>query len=168
MMALRNYLIVPLLIAGGRFSCRKDPAGNTPPPTKWQKISGSYKVYETTGMYLYDMSISHSDSLLPNGSTVDSLHFFNIGGCNFSTSQGVQQSASAPSTSFVYSGPLPTIDTNGNRWAFYGYGDQNYYYNTLRRDTIHLRYKLNNIQYWMSDMVPYVDTVMHQIAVKQH
>lgn len=52
------FFLITLIL----FSCTKDktPLPTTPTePTKWEKITGNYKVYDTLGIYLYNMEIIH-------------------------------------------------------------------------------------------------------------
>ena len=59
------------------FSCtkKKTPVPAIPEPTKWEKIAGHYKVYDTTGVYLYGMDLVciHNDA-----TDEDSIRFENF------------------------------------------------------------------------------------------
>ena len=82
--------LLSVILAG----CKKDKVGEEKPPvtpavSKWALISGNYKVYDTLGAYMYDMSISHSKGQAEAGYKTDSLHFFNFDdNFNFSAVQG--------------------------------------------------------------------------------
>lgn len=47
----------------------------TPEPTKWEKIAGHYKVYDTTDVYLYDMDFVY---IHDNATNTDSIRFENF------------------------------------------------------------------------------------------
>ena len=69
------------------FSCKKEktPTPVTPEPTKWEKIAGHYKVYDPTGVYLYDLDLIHSHNNVTNR---DSIRFENFDGeFTFTTKQ---------------------------------------------------------------------------------
>jgi len=61
------------------FSCTKEktPIPVVPEPTKWEKIAGHYKVYDTIGVYLYDMDLIHTHNNITNR---DSIRFENFDG----------------------------------------------------------------------------------------
>ena len=72
------------------LSCKKDIVPlptpvSVPEPTIIEKIVGNYKVFDTLGMFLYDMSISHSSN---SSIGQDSLIYNNFDGqFNFSAVQ---------------------------------------------------------------------------------
>ena len=72
-------VLVPALIVSISlfFSCTKEktPTPVTPQPTKWEKIAGHYKVYDTTGVYLYEMDLVHIHNEATNE---DSIRFENF------------------------------------------------------------------------------------------
>ncbi|MFN5417695.1 MAG: hypothetical protein ACK5B9_11610 [Flavobacteriia bacterium] len=146
-------------------SCTKEKVPLPPEPvepTKWEKIAGDYKVYDTLGNYLYEMNIEHFKAKYVN---IDSLWFTNIDG-NFNF--GYQQSNAIGAYEYYlilgHHGPL--LDTNGNRWKVIDVADIPY--NTFKNDTILLKYRITNINYYLEDLTPYMDTTKIQIAVKKH
>ena len=60
-----------------------------PEPTKWEKIAGHYKVYDTTGVYLYDMDLVHTHNNVTNR---DSIRFENFDGEFTFTAQQIETS----------------------------------------------------------------------------
>lgn len=147
------------------FSCTKEKKPiilTVPEPTLWEKVNGHYKVYDTTGVYLYDMSIVH----IHVNDQVDSLRFENFDGKFTFT---VKQSSPNPNNypNLVTIGfHNPIFDTNSKRWQLGGGADS--YYNSYNNDTIPLKFQMTNINYYISDLTPYYACNCKQIAVKQH
>lgn len=163
---IKKYqLLIPALIAGVSlfFSCTKEktPTPVIPEPTKWEKIAGSYKVYDTTGVYLYNMDLIHIHNDATNR---DSLRFENFDGeFTFTTQQ--EETSNAPMNIAIGVHNL-LYDSNSKRWRIFGpsYLD----YNNYNNDTINLRFDKTNINYYISDLTPYYACDCKQIAVKQH
>lgn len=131
-------------------------------PTKWEKIAGNYKVYDTLGNFLYEMNIAHIFSSELN---VDSLYFQNMDG-NFSFGEQ-QPYFGFPDLNFFRFGYHELLsDSLNNRWKMIEVGDLPY--NNYYDDTIRLKFRLTNINYYLEDLTPYKDTIKFQIAVKQH
>lgn len=170
MIRVNSFIIklIPIPIAIGIgisifLGCKKDKVQTipVPEPTKWELISGTYKVYDTVGVYLYDMNIVHVPSEAEN---IDSLRFENFDGEFTFTSK--QTNAANFYWSASIGGHDTLLDSNGKRWKLSGslYED----YNTFDNDTIRLRFQKTNINYWIEDVVPYYACDCKQIAVKQH
>lgn len=161
------FMAVTLLFIA---ACKKDkvPIPNPHPEiTKYEKIAGTYNVYDSLGNFLYQMSLSHSDSIFSTGMIVDTIHFHGLDGqFDFSESQG---SPSNPVNYFIkigYHGPL--YDTLFKRWKIiFSYDPDGVYNNTYQNDTIRFIYQKVNINYYIEDLVPYKDTIIKIVAVKQ-
>lgn len=70
--------IVVLLIL---LSCKKEqPITPQDPPPPWKKFVGTYQVYDTMGVYLHDMEVSHYSAVNQHGVEVDSLRLDNFNG----------------------------------------------------------------------------------------
>ena len=153
-----------ILITG----CDKDKTPNPLKPhipTKWELIPGNYKVYDTTGEFLYDMSISYSSGTNIYGNTIDTAHFENFDGeFDFSVIQ-------APISNFpnmISMGFHDSIrDGSGNRWRIFPYVPD-YTYNNFLNDTILFYFQKHNTPYWLNDGTSYFYCDCKQIAVKQH
>jgi hypothetical protein len=149
-------------------ACKKDkvPVVHPVQPTKWEQISGSYKVYDTLGVYLYDMSIDHFSGLDTNGQIKDSLHFVNFDG-EFDLKAGQSNAVIAnwPRNYFHLDSYTAIRDNANDRWDLMGL--TNSIYNSLVNDTIKLRFGRNNIHYYIEDVRSYFDCTCYQIAVKQ-
>jgi hypothetical protein len=145
------------------FSCtkKKTPTPVIPEPTKWEKIAGHYKVYDTTGVYLYDMNLVHTHNDITNR---DSIRFENFDG-EFTFTAQQEEFGNLPM--YVRIGGGDTLyDSNNKRWKVSaGISD---YYNNWHNDTIRLRFNKTNINYYISDVTPYYACDCKQIAVKQH
>ncbi len=167
MKALKKYpLLILVVVAGVCFTvaCTKDktPKPTTPPePTKWEKIAGHYKVYDTNGVYLYDMDLIHIHNDVTNR---DSIRFVNFDG-EFSFTTQQEEAINIPM--YVAIGGGDTLfDSNNKRWKLNGWTLT--YYNNWNNDTIPLRFQKTNINYWIQDATPYFSCDCKQIAVKQH
>jgi len=158
-----QMLFIALFIA----SCNKDtvPAPKTPvipEPVKWEVIPGDYKMYDTLGNYLYDMSISHWGLEMPDGSRRDTFQFNNFDGqFDFKMYQSDANITNLPKYYFYIGSHYPLYDSSNDRWQLYGYDA---YYDS---DTIHLLYKVHNILYWVGDSRPYELREIKQYGVKQ-
>jgi len=141
----------------------KTPVINPTEPTKWEKISGEYKVYDTTGVFLYDMKITHPINTHNN---IDSLFFENFDGqFNISAQQPFPGSNPEYYITFGYH-PL-LYDSLNNRWKILDAFDD-IFNNTLINDTIRMYFRKTNINYYLQDLVPYYECYCKQIAVKQN
>ena len=146
------------------FGCNKDktPTTATSEPTLWEKVNGNYKVYDTSGVYLYDMSIVH----IHVNNQVDSLRFENFDGkFTFTVKQSTPNPNNYPNLVTIgFHNPI--YDSNSKRWQLGGGAD--IYYNSYNNDTIPLLFQKTNINYYIEDVVPYYSCNCKQIAVKQH
>lgn len=153
-------IAISIVLTAG--SCRKEvePPELPVPPTKWEVISGTYKVYDTTGVYLYEMKITHSWN---EGANQDILFFENFDGqFEFSAIQ------SNHSEFWIKYGHQQLLyDDGGKRWKIIHSFDD-IYDNILRNDTIKMVFRKTNINYYLSDLTPYYACDCKQVAVKQH
>ncbi|MNU61075.1 hypothetical protein D3C71_502780 [compost metagenome] len=160
----KYQVLIPTMIGISLlFACtkQKTPTPVTPEPTKWEKIAGHYKVYDTTGIYLYDMDLVHIHNDIGNE---DSIRFENFDGEFTFTSLQVYFS-SIPM--YVRIGGGDTLyDSNNKRWKLSA--GTFTYYNNWKNDTIPLRFQKTNINYYIEDVTPYYACNCKQIAVKQH
>ncbi|TSJ47573.1 hypothetical protein [Fluviicola chungangensis] len=162
----RYQLLIPAFIVGVSlfFSCTKEktPTPVTPEPTKWEKIAGHYKVYDTTGVYLYDMDLIH----IHVSEQIDSLRFENFDSeFTFTVKQLYPSPMNFPMCVSI-GGHDTLYDSNSKRWKLSaGISEE---YNNFRNDTIHLNFQKTNINYYISDLTAYYACNCKQIAVKQH
>lgn len=119
---LKKYPLLILVIFTGvilLFSCSKDKTPNSftiPSLSLWQKVHGHYKVYDTMGVYLYDMNIVH----IHVSDKIDSLRFENFDG-EFTFT--VQQSNPNPNNypNYISLGyHMSLYDSNHKRWKLGG------------------------------------------------
>ena len=148
------------------FSCRKDKVQEpvVEEPTKWELISGDYKVYDTLGDYLYDMNIEHFKKTNESGYTRDSLKYQNFDG---SFDFKCQQENTAIEMRIQIGSHNPIQDYSSNRWHLFGVSSEPEF-NSFNNDTIILRFNKTNILYYLQDLVPYYECECKQIAVKQN
>ncbi len=161
---VNKTIILYFFISLGFLGCKKEKVEMPCPeplPTKWELISGDYKVYDTLGVYLYDMSISHIGT---NEFNNDSLKFDSFDGEFTFTVRQANFSNYPMYTTIGFHDNL--YDSQGKRWkiASAQYED----YNNFVNDTIRLRFSKTNINYYLLDLVPYYSCDCKQLAVKQH
>jgi hypothetical protein len=152
-------------------SCRKDPPVPDPPdpPFVWERFIGDYKVYDSTGFYIYDMSILHDTSwrLTPDYQWIDSLKITNFNGridVKFRFLQGTDPNYLSLGIHH------PIFDYDGYSWHVSGKGDDPNTVikeNTLINDTIILYFQMSNIAFCQAEGVPCYHIIEKQIAVKQ-
>ena len=162
----KYQILIQTLAAGASFlfACTKEKVPPIPAPpesTKWEKIAGHYKVYDTTGVYLYDMDLVHIHN---NTTNRDSIRFENF---DSEFTFTVQQEEFSNYPMYVAIGFHNLLfDSNNKRWKL---GSAAYtYYNSYHNDTIPLRFQKTNINYYIEDVTPYYACNCKQIAVKQH
>ena len=150
------------------MSCKKDKVSVICPEvnqasSRWEKIAGVYDVYDTTGVYLYELKLT---PIYKEDGIIDSLRFENFDGeFNFTARQMYPDPDNFPN--YIRIGGHDTLyDSNDKRWKIYsGLFDD---YNSFINDTIRLRFQKTNINYWVEDVVPYYHCICKQIAEKQH
>ncbi len=145
------------------FSCTKDI---TPlfkdNRTIWEKVKGKYKVYDSLGSYLYEMDIIHIPFSLSSPDTLKFLNFDN----DFVYTRS--QSTNLPENLIGFVSPFPTKDKNNKSWSLFNSSSGGIYDNKWRNDTIRMCFNKHNTPWWPSESVPYLDTIIKQIAVKQY
>lgn len=159
-----------LVLAGVTMllACSKDKTSVTEPVvlTKWDIIPGHYKVYDTTGVYLYEMDLVHKTGFNTFGLLEDSLVFQNFDGeFTFTSAQDTPPPTNYPMSISIGGGDT-LYDSSNKRWKLHGALWEDY--NSFHNDTIRLRFQKTNINYWIEDVVPYYACDCKQIAVKQH
>ena len=155
------FSLVLILLTTG---CKKDkvPEPQVYEPTKWEKISGDYKVFDTNGIFLFDMSLNYTHY---DQNNTDSLHFSNFDGSfNFSSLQSFF--SNSPEMFIRILAPNPLKDYDGNSWQLYE-NPNSTFDNVFNNDTIRMRFNKNNLAYYLLDLIPYSECVCEQIAVKQ-
>lgn len=152
------------------FGCRKDPPLEVPTveaAADWEKFLGDYKVYDTLGVYLYDMSISHHSGINGFGVEVDSLLL-----SNFADTFDLDIKFKYKSDDRILDIGInhPAYDHSGWRWHLsHTWNDPatEEMENTLIGDTILLAFTMDNIAFYWDDGVSYFTCECRQLAVKQ-
>ena len=160
-------IAAPLLLASALLaSCKPEKVKPTEPvkePSKFELIPGKYNVYDTVGIFLYEMEIKHKNGVAENGIVTDSFTFINLDGqFNYTYYQTNLEPPSWPKNFFELGSFDPIIDSNGKRTYFSSY------MNNYRNDSIFMHFEKNNIRYYIPEMVPYKRVICKHIGVKQH
>lgn len=148
------------------LGCTKDKVKVVAPPklTKYQIISGDYKVYDTLGVFLYEMSIEHINGVDSLGNNVDSLHFNNLD--NQFNLVTIQDGNACYSSNDILLGDHFDKDKFNKRWEIMGLS--NCTYNVSVNNVIKLRFHKCNILFYIEDYTSYFDEIIYQVAVKQN
>lgn len=151
-------LVVSILLA----ACRKDKDDCSTDAVLVDGRSqfvGQYKVYDTTGVYLYSMEILKS-----NDPGRDSLFVVNWG-TRFDFY--VRHEDGDMTDLFNFNPPFPSIDHLGNHWAFTREYDSAFMSSRLVDDTLRMSYVINNIAFYAEDGVPFFTWSYREYGVKQ-
>lgn len=166
-----NHVLILFLVVLLFVACRKDKVQEPviEEPTKWELISGDYKVYDTLGDYLFDMDIEHFQKEDTVSDDIrDYFRFINFDGqFTFEAKQLPLNVTISGSKNYLRIGSHDTLyGQNANRWKIIsGIYEE---FNKFNNDTIIFRYTKTNINYYLQDLVPYYECNCKQIAVKQH
>jgi len=160
---MRAVVFLPVLVVFGFSACRKDKDCPAPPITSVDgrdKFVGQYKVYDTTGVFLYSMEILRASG----SSGIDSVYVVNWGD-RFNLY--VQHDDGNASSYLNLSPAFPSIDHSGLRWAFSRETDTAFQSNMLINDTLRMSYVINNIAFYAEDGVPFFTWSYREYGVKQ-
>lgn len=159
-------LLYSLIAIATLTSCEKDSAPNTALiNTKWKLIPGDYKVYDTSGVFLYDMEIKFTTQ--PDFFNGGEIYFFRFSNFIGATNTAIYQNEDSPYTNSFRIGNCAGIyDAQGNHWNTTDLGSRAY--NIFSNDTLEFNYIQENGPYWEADDTSYHYDTIRQIAVKQH
>lgn len=150
------------------FSCKKDKVPVIPVEKEliYERISGHYNVYDSNLVFLYEMDLEY---VVRQNNELDSIRFNNFNNnFNFSSRQSTAPNFDyANEKQIIVISPFPTKGKNNISYSMYSTEDI-IYDNIWRNDTIRLCFETHNTPWWLQEMVPYVDKIEKQIAVKQH
>ncbi len=149
-------------------SCTKDKTSVPPQPQEkpWEKFVGHYKVYDTTGVYLFDSEIEHYSGINIYGLYNDSLrikNFMNKMDYEFQYMQGIDLSQ----INLLISDSVK--DYQNNHWFINVLDDPLSLEkeNCLIDNKIVFFFRITNIKYYINESVPYVNENVKQVYVKQ-
>lgn len=157
-----NYLplIVIFVIVS---SCKKEPE-NTFVHSKWDLIPGNYKVYDTSGTFLYDTKITYSTKPDSQGGY---YRFFNFSPFGEYGHTAINQNPYETDPNAFTIGSINGIDDEHyNHWVLADVGSRAY--DVFTNDTLEFLFEKDNGPYWESDDTTYHHELVKQIAVKQH
>jgi hypothetical protein len=152
------WLAFAFAVAGCRRDEAADPATPSTPVDGRDKFVGTYQVFDTLGVYLYEMQVSkfgtggRDSLLLTNYADTFDLKVLHESYWN---------------QDFLQIGAFfPAIDRAGHSWALFGAPGLDGS-NVLVNDTIPLKFTMDNIAFYWTEGMPYFSCVCNQIAVKQ-
>lgn len=162
---LKSSLVFILFLV----SCSKDkvPIPVVSPEKPWERFVGHFKVYDTTGYFLYDSDIYHYSVLNQFGIAVDSIfirNFDNLFDLKFDFAQWQNQ------TFFDFRFHDSIKDYNNKTWnitIIYDDPSTPEVENNLVNNRMTLYFRKTNIKYWMNESVPYVYENVKHVYVKQ-
>jgi len=142
-------------------SCNDE--GTPLPPDPRDKLTGVFEMTKLENGQTYTMKVEKIGELCNN--FCDSLKYTNYGDLFDFTH--VRTPANVDS--FLYIGIVdPVIDKYGRRWKLSGTGNPNppYNYNIIDNDSITIRFKMSNYNYYQQDGVPFWDTIFTHAGVR--
>lgn len=159
------------------FSCTKEkqviPTPDGTANGRIFKYLGDYKVYDTNGVFMYDMNISFFQTDIgPNYHPIDSIMI-----TNFADTFDLSFQFISTYTDQTYNTELldigfhdSIVDYNNKSWRISGKKDDyntSYYENVLIDDTIVMYFQKRNNQFYIQEGQPLVDEILKHVAVKQ-
>lgn len=153
------------------ISCSKDKEVAQPqtPPEEWEKFIGTYKVYDTTGVYLYEMDIAHffkgDNHYDPNADSLILRNFADTFDLKIVYSRN-----SVDKNRFDIGIHDTILDKSGNTWLISGRADDPataFEENRLANDTLMFYFQQTNILYFFNENQPYFFCLCKHVAVKQ-
>ncbi|MEN9302337.1 MAG: hypothetical protein RL264_766 [Bacteroidota bacterium] len=164
-----KFLIFFSIVCLSISSCTKDKTPIPPQPQEepWEKFVGNYKVYDTSGVYLFDSEIEHYSGKNIYGLYNDSLRIK-----NFMNKMDYE---------FIFIpdvNPLlldlkiqdSIVDYSNHHWFLYRiYDDTNtsIHENCLIDGKLTLYFNITNIKFYINESVPYVNETIKHVYVKQ-
>ena len=154
-------MLAVVLLTGCKKDEKPEPSNAN---TKWKKIPGNYKVYDSSGTFLKDMIIVYTTKPDINGGEI---RFFRYKPFLEYGHVQVYQDASTPYSNTISFGNLVGIhDSQYKRWVITDLGS--FAYDMQTNDTIEINLDKDNAPYWEEDSTTYHHEVMKLFAVKQH
>jgi hypothetical protein len=162
----RHSLFIGLFVLLSISLCCCRPEDPVPPSAQpstdgRQKFVGVYDVYDTLGLWRYEMEISVHSGV----SNIDSILILNLGD---SFDVYVQHDDGNNSAFLNLAGHFGILDHEGYRWALFGEYDPLFRDGVMRNDTLRLAYFKDNIAFYVADGVPYLRQSYREFAVKRN
>lgn len=170
---MKQFIIILLFIILLFSNCSKKellPDEQPYIPEQYERFIGDYKVYDTMGVYLYNMNINHlSSTYFQNGQKIDSLILINFND-TFNLMIDFNPASSGYENTFDIGFHDSIIDYNNKSWNISTLSDDlstPMRENELKNDSMILYFRQTNIQYYMPEAQPYFFCKCKQVAVKQ-
>jgi hypothetical protein len=160
-------LLLFLVIA---CSCKKEkvPVPDEPEVQEWEKFVGSYKVFDTLGIYLFDASISHFSGINQYGVMVDSIRIKNFADTLDLKFQFIEDTYNKAIMNIGFS--QPAYDKLNNPWNITTNMQDTLTLileNNLVNDTMILYFRMTNITYYDNISTFYYWCDCKHVYVKQ-
>ena len=166
---MKRLIILFLVIHA--FSCSKKEEELPTPitePEQWERFAGDYKVYDTLGNFLYDMSLIHFFS----GNNIYQNYADSVIIQNFADTFDLKYEfiETIDKRMFDFGFHDSIVDKNNKSWGLWSLADdsttivkENYLFN----DTIIFYFEQDNIKYHNIESQPYYKCVCKHVAVIQ-
>lgn len=167
-------ILVILLAVLFLLSCSKEkktiPVIPPRVPEQWEKFVGTYNVYDTLGVFLYNMNINHlSSTYFQNGQKIDSLILINFND-TFNLKIDFNPASPGYENTFDIGSHDSIIDYNNKSWNISTLSDDlstPMRENELINDSMIMYFRQTNIQYYINEAQPYYYCECKHVAVKQ-
>ena len=147
------------------YACKKDTVPSPvelPDKSLFEKVEGDYKVYDTLGGYLYEMSIRYWHSETSEGYHRDTLFFENFDNTfDFKTHQ-----TSWSNQNQIKIQAYSVLDDNNKSWDIWG-APPNEQGEAFINDTLWISFWKSNFHHYINEATPYYNGKSKQFAVKQ-
>ncbi len=156
------WVIIVGMISLGIVSCKEDPQEPPPPPDPRDELTGIFEMTKLENGQVYLMKVEKMGELC-NG--CDSLRYTNYGDMFYF------ENIRTPYlywNNYLNIGILyPITDKYGRRWQLSNDGNpyEPYNFNRVVNDSLKIRFKISNVQYYLEDGVPRVfDSVITHVG----
>lgn len=169
---MKHFFFILSLFAFITLSCSKEKEQIEPIevniPEQYERFIGNYKVYDTLGVFMYDMSIIHNSKVIyPNGQRSDTITIQNFAD-TFDVKYEFRNTIDKNGFDFGFHDSI--VDYNNKSWGLWSLSDDTTSIvkeNQLLNDTMVMYFKMDNIKYYMQEAQPYYMCECKHVAVKQ-
>ncbi len=137
-------------------------------PEQYERFIGNYKVYDTIGNFMYNMSIVHHSTVVyETGPQMDTVILQNFAD-TFDLKYEFRRTIDDNMLDLGFHDSI--VDRNNKSWGLWSLSDDlttSIKENYLINDTIVLYFEQDNIKYYIPEAQPYYYCKCKQVAVKQ-